>query len=154
MRASLWFWVASVGGIGCFRPAPGTWGSLVGLALAVSVGEQGLVIWLLLGLGLGGLGWYACHRCLLRSDQHRADPPEIVIDEVAGQWLALTAVPHQPFELVLAFGLFRLFDILKPGPVGWADRRLHGGSGIMLDDLIAGLLACLATHAVMPYRPW
>ena len=65
----------------------------------------------------------------------------IVIDEVAGQWLALIPLPLDPGLYLLAFLAFRLFDILKPWPVGWADRRLPGAFGIMADDLLAGLYA-------------
>ncbi|PPQ39541.1 phosphatidylglycerophosphatase A family protein [Rhodopila globiformis] len=69
------------------------------------------------------------------------DPGWVVIDEIAGQWIALLALawPTLP-GLAIAFVLFRLFDIAKPGPVGWADRK-HGTFGIMTDDLIAGVLA-------------
>ena len=67
----------------------------------------------------------------------QADPGAVVIDEVAGQWLALIAIPLDPLLYLLAFLAFRLFDILKPWPVGWADREVKGGLGIMLDDALA-----------------
>ena len=81
------------------------------------------------------------------------DPPEAVIDEVAGQWIALLPVAFGAWSngvadgalwpgWVASFLLFRLFDVWKPGPVGWADRR-PGASGVLLDDLVAGLLAAL-----------
>ncbi len=66
-----------------------------------------------------------------------ADPGFVVVDEVAGQWMVLLAVPLDPLGWIVGFVLFRLFDILKPWPVGWADRRVKGGFGIMLDDLLA-----------------
>ena len=83
------------------------------------------------------------------------DPSEIVIDEVAGQWIALLPIAFGAANAgvgvtalwpgwVAAFVLFRLFDIWKPGPVGWADRR-HGPLGVMLDDVIAGVLAAIVT---------
>jgi phosphatidylglycerophosphatase A len=82
----------------------------------------------------------------------RQDPPECVIDELAGQWLACSAcllsfgglVPVTHFSLpafFLAFAAFRLFDIWKPWPVSWADEQLKGGLGVMTDDMIAGLMA-------------
>ena len=71
----------------------------------------------------------------------RDDPGWVVIDEVAGQWIAMLALPGASLiGLLLAFGLFRLLDVAKPGPVGWADRR-PGAAGVMLDDVIAGALA-------------
>jgi phosphatidylglycerophosphatase A len=74
------------------------------------------------------------------------DPGWVVIDEFAGQWIALLGVGTiAPLEIAAAFVLFRVFDILKPGPVGWADRR-HGIFGIMADDIIAGALAALVLY--------
>lgn len=72
------------------------------------------------------------------------DPGEIVIDEVAGQWLALLSAPLTPLAYALVFLLFRIFDICKPWPVRWADRQVPGGLGIMLDDLLAAVYAALA----------
>jgi phosphatidylglycerophosphatase A len=126
--------LASLGGIGFLRPAPGTWGSA--LVLPAVLGGP----WLCLGLAvlLGLLGWWALHRL----PAARTDPGWVVIDEGAGQSLALAALPLGAGlpGVGVAFLLFRLFDITKPGPVGWADRR-HGPTGVMLDDIIAGALA-------------
>lgn len=69
------------------------------------------------------------------------DPGEIVIDEVAGQWVALLAVPAEPLLYLAGFALFRFFDIVKPWPVSWADRALPGAIGILLDDILAGVYA-------------
>jgi phosphatidylglycerophosphatase A len=71
------------------------------------------------------------------------DPGAIVIDEVAAQWLVLLPAPPHPLPYVVAFVLFRLFDIWKPWPVGLVDHRVHGGLGIMLDDLLAAVYAVL-----------
>ena len=67
------------------------------------------------------------------------DHPEIVFDEIVGYLLALTAVPTSVGWLLLSFVLFRFFDIAKPWPINWLDRRVHGGFGVMLDDLVAGI---------------
>jgi phosphatidylglycerophosphatase A len=70
------------------------------------------------------------------------DPGAFVFDEFVGQWTALLFVARGPWWAVLsAFALFRLFDVWKPFPVGWADRRLRGGLGVMADDVLAGLMA-------------
>ncbi len=136
---SPWPLLASGAGIGYAPKAPGTFGSFAGLMLgwALLSGGHGL---LLLGVAVVTLlGLYAIGQ--LPHAAH--DPGWIVIDEIAGQMLAMLALPHPSFiGLVLCFALFRLFDILKPGPVAWADRR-DDEFGIMGDDLIAGLLAAL-----------
>jgi phosphatidylglycerophosphatase A len=72
-----------------------------------------------------------------------------VIDEVAGQWLVLVAVPLDPLAYALALLLFRIFDIWKPWPVRWADRHVKGGLGIMLDDLLAAVYAVLVLSVLL-----
>jgi len=143
--------VASVGGIGRLRPAPGTWGSAAalpaGYLLHVAGGFPLLAVFTAAAVGAG---WWAARAEEVASGVH--DPGEIVIDEVAGQWIALWPLSAglwhagvDPWVFpwpgwVGAFVLFRLFDIWKPGPVGWADRQ-GGATGVMLDDIIAGLIA-------------
>jgi len=137
---------------GHLRPAPGTWGSLAALpagwALYVLTGPWGLVIGVILSYVLGHWATTVETR---GKDNH--DPSEIVIDEVAGQFVALWPVSYGAAfagvgfldlwpGVVTAFLAFRLFDIWKPGPVGWADRQ-EGPMGVMADDLIAGWLAAL-----------
>ncbi|WP_043363834.1 phosphatidylglycerophosphatase A [Belnapia sp. F-4-1] len=128
--------IATMGGIGLLRPAPGSWGSALVLPLALLGPAWCLALALLLTL----LGLWAIDR-LLATDR-QADPGWVVIDEAAGQLLALAALPSAPtgWGIILAFLLFRLFDVTKPGPVGWADRK-HGPFGIMLDDVVAGAMA-------------
>lgn len=131
--------VATLGGAGLLTPAPGTWGSLVVLPLAWAGPWWCLAVALLLLLA----GLWAVPRAV--GDVQ--DPGWVVVDEGVGQLLALAAIPAPDWPWVLAaFGLFRLFDITKPGPVGWADRR-HGAVGVMLDDVIAGALAALVLLA-------
>jgi phosphatidylglycerophosphatase A len=71
----------------------------------------------------------------------RKDPPQVVIDEIAGFMLTMTAVPPRALYIILGFILFRVFDILKPQPAAWINDRVRGGSGIVLDDIVAGLYA-------------
>jgi phosphatidylglycerophosphatase A len=149
--------LATFFGVGYLRPAAGTWGSLaalpVGWAIAVLLGPWGLVAAIALA---AGLGWWAVASELPKMDD--PDPGEFVIDEVAGQWITVLPVifgaDHAGkgfLELwpgwIAAFLLFRLFDIWKPGPIGWADRR-GGALGVMLDDLLAGVIAALAVIAL------
>ena len=149
--------IATVCGVGHLRPAPGTWGSAVAIPMAWALHAVGGPWLLLAGILLAfASGWWATALETKGKDDH--DPSEIVIDEVAGQWLAFLPVSigaaHVGVALtalypgwIAAFLLFRLFDIWKPGPVGWADRR--GDSlGVMLDDMIAGLFAALGVAAL------
>ncbi|WP_099823577.1 phosphatidylglycerophosphatase A [Oceaniglobus indicus] len=154
MRAS--HMIATVGGIGHLRPASGTWGSLAALPLAwaiLTLGGVYLFIALLCVVFAAGL--WATRAETAGKANH--DPSEIVVDEVTGQWVALlpvafgaTMMGAAPERLwpgwVVAFLMFRLFDIWKPGPVGWADRR-DDALGVMLDDVIAGLLAAVVVVA-------
>ena len=128
------------GGSGLLRPAPGTWGSLAalppGLLILMAGGKWALA---LAAFAVLIVGIFSSNATMKRFGSH--DPGYIVIDEVAGLWIALIASGgNWPFVL-LAFLLFRLFDILKPWPVGWADKRLDGGLGVMMDDVLAGLYA-------------
>ena len=129
--------VAALGGVGRIRPAPGTWGSAVALPLAFA----GPVVCLGLATALTGLGAWAIAR-LKEENGSDHDPSWVVIDEAAGMLVALAAVPPGvPWPwLLAAFLLFRLFDIVKRGPVGWCDRR-RGAAWVMLDDVVAGAMA-------------
>jgi phosphatidylglycerophosphatase A len=73
----------------------------------------------------------------------------VVWDEIVGMLVTMTAVPLSLTSILAGFALFRLFDIWKPWPIGWVDRRVQGGLGIMLDDIIAGVMACLLLHAAL-----
>ncbi|MCV3270931.1 phosphatidylglycerophosphatase A family protein [Roseobacter sinensis] len=144
--------IGTVLGVGYIRPAPGTWGSMVALPWAWLLHVLGGFPLLLLATLAAFLkGWWATGVMIRDSDDH--DPSEIVVDEVVGQWIALLPLSYPAWSMgidilalwpgwIAAFVLFRLFDIVKPGPVGWADRR-GDALGVMLDDVIAGLLAAL-----------
>lgn len=125
--------VASLGGVGFLRPGPGTWGSAVVLPLALLPGWVALVACAAFTLA----GFWA----LARLPEAREDPSWVVVDEAAGMSLALVFADGL-LGVVLAFALFRAFDIAKPGPVGWADRK-HGPFGVMADDLVAGAMAAV-----------
>ena len=145
--------ITTVFGVGYLRPAPGTWASAfalaVGLAINTVLGVPALALATVL---VTALGFWACAREL--AGRPGADPSEVVIDEVAGQWIALLfpacafwwrgwegVMPYPGW--VAAFVFFRLFDIWKPWLVGRADRR-GDAAGVMLDDLWAGLFAGVA----------
>ena len=143
------FLVATMGGIGLVRVFPGTWGAMLVLP-AVLLGPLPC---LLLGLVVAAIGWWAAHQAL-RERPGVADPGWIVVDEGAGQLIALAGLPLDPNAtgLIMAFALFRALDILKPGPVGWADR-MGGAFGVMLDDLVAGVIAAVGLMLFHRYWP-
>jgi len=135
-------------GAGRLRPAPGTWGSLVAALMAAGVlviagADLGRVLLVAGVIGTVIAGTLAAPAAARHFGVE--DPPQVVIDEVAGVWLALAVLPGHLLAAPLlaagaAFALFRVFDIAKPWPVTWCER-LPGGWGIMCDDLAAGLLA-------------
>ncbi len=141
-------------GAGNLKPAPGTWGSLAALPVAYvlhTVGGFPLLGFATLAVIVAGY-WATAE---MTRGQENHDPSEIVIDEVAGQWIALWAISYPAWShglditalwpgWISAFVLFRLFDIWKPGPVGWADRK-EGPFGVMMDDVIAGIMAGAGT---------
>ena len=142
--------VATVFGIGYLKPASGTWGSLAALPAAWALHVLGgFPLLFIATAAVFILGYWATAQMTKGSDNH--DPSEIVVDEVAGQFVAMMALSFPAWNMgieitalwpgwIAAFLLFRLFDIWKPGPVGWADRR-NDAMGVMLDDVIAGVFA-------------
>jgi phosphatidylglycerophosphatase A len=154
--------IATFGGVGDLRPAPGTWGSAAALPLAWAVHTLG-GFWAASPSPPSSSPPSAGGRWSASAGSADKDPSEIVIDEVAGQFVALWPVSFGAMfagvgfldlwpGIVTAFLAFRLFDIWKPGPVGWADRQ-EGALGVMADDLIAGWLAALvvAVFAVIAH---
>lgn len=123
-------------GSGLLRPAPGTWGTLAAW-LAYAWLLQPLADWLKLAVVVLALaaGIWACERA--GRDLGVADHGGIVWDEIVAFWLVLVFVPAGWRSQLAAFALFRLFDIAKPPPIGYFDRRLKNGFGVMFDDLLA-----------------
>lgn len=139
-------WFATCFGLGRFPYAPGTVTSAIATLCGIPLAQLGWTelvagIVAVTALGIPASGAYA------RSIRVY-DPSDCVADEVAGQWVALIPVAalldaNSWGAYVLAFALFRLFDIWKPWPVSWAEQKLPGGTGIMADDLVAGTYAAL-----------
>jgi phosphatidylglycerophosphatase A len=146
--------IATLCGLGHIGFAPGTFGSLAAVILGYGIfllfGGWGLVAGCLVSFWVG---LWATEQLTAGQTDH--DPSYIIIDEVAGQWVALLPLAYglSPFEdapllaLLLAFALFRFFDILKPPPVSWADRK-DTSMGVMLDDVLAGLLSTIVIVAL------
>lgn len=134
---STWF------GSGLLPRAPGTWGSLAALPCAwLLMSWGGMIALLSAALAIALIGWWAAAVYVRRTGAD--DPKEVVIDEVAGQWLVLAAVPTDPVLYLIGFVVFRILDIWKPWPASLADRSVGGGLGVMLDDLLAALYGAAA----------
>lgn len=135
-------------GCGLMRPGPGTWGSLGALPFGIfMLVFGGPFVLALAALLLFPIGIWATKQVLKGSDTDH-DPQIVVIDEVIGQWIALLPAMMNPFYIVLAFVFFRGFDVLKPWPVSYFDRKIPGAMGVMLDDVAAGILAALCLLGV------
>ncbi len=140
--ATLWFF-------GFAPKGPGTVGSIVALILAVPLLLfLPFYVFVALFVILTALGFYCAD--LYAKQTGINDPKEVVIDELAGLWLTLLFInPHIWWHWLLAFSLFRLFDIIKPFPIDYLDKKLHGGIGIMVDDLVAGIFSVAVFQLVL-----
>jgi phosphatidylglycerophosphatase A len=152
-RKTAWAWVAGTFlGAGRMKPGPGTWGSAAAALLWLAAGT-GLhlsppqLAWLTLAGAAAALAIGIPAATIVERESGREDPQHVVIDEVAGQWIALLHSRVNLSHLLAGFLLFRLFDIVKP----WPARRLESlpeGWGIMLDDVAAGVYALLVMQAL------
>ena len=139
--------------IGFLRPAPGTWGSIVGILLAYELlNTMGFLTFFIILLFTIIIGFWSTKNYIKNSSE-KSDPSEVVIDEVIGQWIAILPIGYILeideslrdglwFVWLWAFVSFRFFDIFKLGLIGWADN-LDGAMGVLLDDILAGVAAGL-----------
>lgn len=155
MLDRLVYWLGLGLGSGLPRRAPGTWGTVGGLIVAIPLLSLGFVPFLIITILSCVIGSWICGRTSELMGGH--DNPHIVWDEWAGMWLTLLPLSYMGIAdgnfwqniaqtssivaIIIAFILFRFFDIIKPPPIGWADKKVAGGLGIMLDDIIAGIMA-------------
>ena len=151
MTSRAWMELATVGPVGRLRPAPGSWGSAAALVIAAGLAQFADWTLEIATLVICVLGVRAAE--IYDRESGSKDASEIVIDEVAGQWITLLAVPLDWRWWIAAFITFRLFDILKPGPVRLAER-LPGGYGVMADDIVAGALAAVCLLILQWALPW
>jgi phosphatidylglycerophosphatase A len=140
----------ATGGLIGFAPAaPGTFGSLAALPLCLllsGMSIEGGVIFLVALISVSVWIAHAAEKLIGRND-----PKQVVIDEICGMAVALFALPFTPLNVCGGFALFRVFDILKPFPIRWADRNVSGGLGIVLDDIIAGVIANALMRTVIHF---
>ncbi|MEF3075317.1 phosphatidylglycerophosphatase A [Methylobacter sp. Wu1] len=133
-------------GSGLARKAPGTLGTLAAVPVYWLFAQADIVVYSFLTLIVTIAGISICGRAAEKLGEH--DFGGIVWDEVAGYLITMWLVPLTWQTLTAGFVLFRLFDILKPWPISWADRRISGGLGIMLDDVLAGVFAAVTLFLI------
>jgi phosphatidylglycerophosphatase A len=137
--------IATGGFVGYFPAAPGTWGTLVAFPihfLLCMLSPTGYTIGLIVFFFLAVVTAGSAEKII-----DRKDPGIIVIDEIIGMLIALIGAPAHPVSWLIAFLLFRFFDIVKPFPVNWPDKHLNGGWGIVMDDIAAGLYTLIVMQA-------
>ena len=135
-------WLATWLGCGLMKPAPGTWGTIGALPFGIALLLiDGWPLLLAAAIIIFAAGYKAAEKFETMTKTH--DNSAIVVDEVVGVWIAMLPAALVPVHILIAFALFRFFDILKPWPVGWADKKLPGALGVMADDVLAGVYAAL-----------
>lgn len=133
-------WLAYGFGSGLAPWAPGTFGTIAAIPLYLLLAPLPLLWYLALLAPLFLIGVWACDKTSADLGVH--DASAIVWDEILGYLITMIAAPPGWFWVLVGFALFRLFDIWKPWPIAVLDRRVHGGLGVMVDDVVAGLMGC------------
>ncbi|MBY8231023.1 phosphatidylglycerophosphatase A [Vibrio fluvialis] len=153
-----WHLLATGFGSGLSPVVPGTMGTLASVPFYLLLAQLPLTLYIVVVLAASLIGIKICQ--VTSDDMQVHDHGSIVWDEFAGFWITMLIVPvlQLPvFEwkwLLAGFVLFRFFDMVKPWPIGWLDKRVHGGLGIMLDDLVAGVMSALALALVGCWAGW
>ncbi|MBY7786179.1 phosphatidylglycerophosphatase A [Vibrio fluvialis] len=153
-----WHLLATGFGSGLSPVVPGTMGTLASVPFYLLLVQLPLTLYIVVVIAASLIGIKICQ--VTSDDMQVHDHGSIVWDEFAGFWITMLIVPvlQLPvFEwkwLLAGFVLFRFFDMVKPWPIGWLDKRVHGGLGIMLDDLVAGVMSALALALVGYWAGW
>lgn len=143
-------WIACGFGSGLTPKAQGTFGSLAAIVPWLLLRDLPVPVWIIVIVASFALGVWACEMAgrILGVADHRS----LVWDEFVGQWITLLPALVAPWWAVVAgFALFRLFDVWKPWPIAWFDRRVKGGFGVMLDDVIAGIFAAVILFLILHF---
>ena len=134
-------------GSGLAPKAPGTFGTLMAVPIYLILQQLNLEYYILVVLFVSLIGIAICDKSSELMGVH--DHPGIVWDEFAGYFITMIAVPFEWIWVLTGFILFRFFDILKPQPIGWLDKSVKGGLGIMIDDIVAGIMAGISLHLII-----
>ena len=138
--------IATLGPLGTKLPAPGSWGSLAALLMGAVILSYGWLAMAAATMAALLIGIWASD--IYHKQTGKKDASEVIIDEVAGQWSVLLVAPLSLEGFIIAFALFRFFDILKPFPVNKAEQ-IEGAIGVMADDIVAGGLAAMIMLALL-----
>ncbi|MDG3087323.1 phosphatidylglycerophosphatase A [Vibrio hannami] len=153
-----WHLLAMGFGSGLSPVVPGTMGTLAAVPFYFLLAQTPLVVYVLITLFACLIGIKICQ--ITSDDMQVHDHGSIVWDEFAGFWITMLVVPLFglpvfDWKIVLTgFVLFRFFDMVKPWPIGWLDKRMHGGLGIMIDDIVAGIIAAVGLYICCVYFDW
>lgn len=134
-------------GSGLAPKAPGTFGTLAAVPIYLLLSHLNLGLYTLAILVATALGIWVCDLASRELGVH--DHGGIVWDEFVGYWITLWALPAEWVWIIAGFIVFRIFDIAKPWPVGYLDKKVDGGLGIMVDDIVAGIMACATLHIAL-----
>ena len=147
-----WYFLALGFGSGLAPKAPGTFGTLAAIPvylLLVQFGDLGYAVFVIAAAIFG------CWLCQIVADDMRVkDPASIVWDEFVGLWITLFMLPSGIHWIIIGFMLFRFFDIVKPWPIGWIDKHVKGGVGVMVDDVVAGLISFCLIQLLAYSQSW
>ena len=143
------FFLAFGFGSGLMPKAPGTWGTAAAIPVYLLLANASPTIYLLATIAAFVLGVFLCNKVSKALGEH--DYSGIVWDEIVGYLLTMCLAPPGFIWLIIGFVLFRLFDIWKPQPIRWVDERVHGGLGIMLDDVLAAIPAWIIMQSLAWY---
>ncbi|GAB4392234.1 MAG: phosphatidylglycerophosphatase A [Gammaproteobacteria bacterium] len=138
-------------GSGLAKKMPGTCGTLAALPVAVLLSFLPYMIHGAVIVVAFFIGIYLCGRAARQLGV--PDHPGIVWDEFVGYWITVYLIPNHWYWYLLGFGLFRLFDVVKPWPISWFDKNIEGGFGIMLDDVFAGIYGWVFLHVLVWFAP-
>lgn len=142
--------LAAVGfGSGLANRAPGTFGTLAAVPFYYLLSFLSLELYLVILVVSSLFGFWICH--ITSRDMGVHDHKAIVWDEFVGYWITMVMVPFSIKWVIIGFILFRFFDILKPYPICWLDKKVHGGFGIMIDDIVAGLFAAISVQFLIHF---
>lgn len=144
--------LATWGGVGFIPLAPGTMGTAAAIPLFLLLSILPLPIYVALLLFIALVACWVAGQAEGVFDQ--CDSPVVVVDEVVGFLVTMTALPASLSYIIAGFVLFRLFDVLKPPPIRLVERKVKGGYGVVLDDVVAGVYACVVLHVLSSFFPY
>jgi len=134
-------------GSGLSPKAPGTFGTLASIPFYALLSSLSINFYIIACIVISIVGIFICDYTAKKLKIH--DHPGIVWDEFAGFFITMIGVSFSWINVLIGFVLFRIFDILKPWPINWLDKKVSGGFGIMIDDIIAGIFAMVCLHTIL-----